>query len=221
MNRLLSLRRFYYGKKTTHAMAKDWLTTALPSADCAADTVPYLVVDLEMTGLNYRSDKVLSLGWVAIDGGMISLGSAQHLYIMRRQSVGQSAAIHQIRDVDLEQGVTESQAMEALLEATRGRVLVFHNADLDCQFINQALRRHLQIPLLNPIVDTMMLEKMAFDRANKAVTPGSLRLANCRQRYNLPNYPGHNAKVDALATAELLLAILSRKNSCTLGSLMA
>jgi DNA polymerase-3 subunit epsilon len=38
-----------------------------------------------------------------------------------------------------------------------------------------------------------------------------LRLAECRSRYNLPAYPAHNALMDALAAAELLLAQLDHK----------
>lgn len=44
------------------------------------------------------------------------------------------------------------------------------------------------------------------EQADTALVRGDLTLAGCRVRYGLPDYPAHNALVDALATAELLLA---------------
>ncbi len=57
-----------------------------------------------------------------------------------------------------------------------------------------------------PTVDTLLLEEAILRRKDAPIMPGDLRLQACRERYNLPNYPAHNALVDALATAELLQA---------------
>lgn len=217
----LGVRRYCYRRRTDSAQVQDWLRQPLPKNSISAAAAPYLAVDLEMTGLDHRSQRIVSIGWVAIDQGRITLSSAQHLYIRSEQSVGQSAAIHQIRDVDTLAGVSETEAMAVLLAASRGRVLVFHAARLDYQFLNAAWRSAFGIPLLAPIVDTLQLEKQLFDRAHRALAPGALRLAHCRRRYNLPNYPAHNALVDALASAELLLAIVANKKGVELGAVLA
>ena len=44
------------------------------------------------------------------------------------------------------------------------------------------------------------------------IKSGDLRLQACRDRYNLPPYPAHNALIDALATAELLVAHASHRS---------
>lgn len=52
----------------------------------------------------------------------------------------------------------------------------------------------------------MRIEHQQLLRKHPMIQAGSLRLAHCRQRYNLPDYEAHNALVDALSCAELFLA---------------
>ena len=66
--------------------------------------------------------------------------------------------------------------------------------------------------VLLPYIDTLQMEQRMMSRQGKVPPKNGLRLASCRTRYNLPDYPGHNALVDALATAELLLAQLTYRS---------
>jgi DNA polymerase-3 subunit epsilon len=65
--------------------------------------------------------------------------------------------------------------------------------------------------MLLPVVDTLAIEKKKILQQQTHVTPDELRLAECHSRYNLHAYPAHNALIDALASAELLLAQINRK----------
>ena len=60
------------------------------------------------------------------------------------------------------------------------------------------------------IVDTMQIEKRRQLKQNTELHQDSLTLANCRTRYQLPDYEVHNALTDALATAELLLVLINK-----------
>lgn len=171
----------------------------------------YLVFDAEMSSLDPARGELLSLGWVAIDDGRIALRSARYLLVSAQAGVGQSAAIHQLRDCDLERADSEASALEQFCRAARGRVLVFHHAPLDLAYLDRASRRRFGAPLLLPYLDTLAIERRRRDRLETVPQPGSLTLASCRRRYGLPDYPAHNALVDALATAELLLAIASHR----------
>jgi len=62
-----------------------------------------------------------------------------------------------------------------------------------------------------PCVDTLQQEQALLQRRETPIKPGDLRLQACRDRYNLPPYPAHNALIDALATAELLVAHASHR----------
>ncbi len=186
-------------------LQKTWDCEA-PGLGCDWRDVPFLVCDAEMSSLDANSGELLSLGWVFIENGAIALESARHYLVKASQSVGQSAAIHQLRDCELEEGRSAAELLELFLSAAAGRVLVFHNAVLDTAFLDRLTCREYGAPLLMPTVDTMMMEEAIFRRHEKVIQTGDLRLHACRERYNLPSYPGHNALIDALATAELLLA---------------
>ena len=96
--------------------------------------------------------------------------------------------------------------LQRFLQAAAGRVLVFHNAALDLAFIDRVSRREFNAPVLLPAVDTLLQEQALLRRRGVPIKPGDLRLQACRDRYNLPAYPAHNALLDALSTAELLVA---------------
>lgn len=167
----------------------------------------YLAVDLETSALSPSEGEILSAGWVAIEDNHILLSSAEHHLVSAENSVGQSAAIHHLRDCDLEFGKAAEHMLEELLKAAKGRILLFHNATLDMAFLNQLSQRICQSDLLLPYEDTLLNEKRRLTARDQVIAPGDLTLGQCRNRYHLPYYAGHNALNDALATAELFLAI--------------
>jgi DNA polymerase-3 subunit epsilon len=72
-------------------------------------------------------------------------------------------------------------------------------------------RAVFKAPVLLPAVDTLLQEERLLRRREQPIKPGDLRLHACRDRYQLPQFQGHNALLDALATAELLLALASHR----------
>lgn len=175
----------------------------------------FLVVDLEMSSLDVNAGEILSIGWVAIQSGRVKLETAEHHIIHSNQGVGQSATIHQLRDCEVDQGLTITDISERFLKVSTNKVLVFHHAYLDMAFLNKASKAIYGAPLLLMVADTLILEKDKLVRQKGHITPGELRLAACRERYNLPLYPAHNALMDAIATSELFIAIATYKGSET------
>jgi len=183
---------------------------------------PFLVVDLETSSLSANKGEILSIGWVPIHQGRIRLQQAKHVFIQNAQSVGDSAIIHQIRDCQLEDGASLANALDAFLLAAQGHVLVFHHKTLDLQFLNQACLKTCRAKLYLPTVDTLALEKKHLDFIGQPIQKGDLTLSQSRTRYGLPHFPAHNALTDAIATAELLLAIIAHKGDhVTLGQLLS
>jgi DNA polymerase-3 subunit epsilon len=187
---------------------RTYLDTPLPGRRDDARSAPYLALDLETTGLDAANDAIISVGWVPITGGRIRMAGARHLYLSIDGSVAQSATIHHIRDSDLSAGCTEQEAVHAVLQALRGRVLLVHHAPLDLRFLHAACRRHCTVPLHTRVVDTLALAHVRKSRGRQEAREGALRLDALRAEYNLPRYPAHDALTDALATAELFLAML-------------
>jgi len=81
-------------------------------------------------------------------------------------------------------------------------------------------RQRFGSALLVPVVDTLTLEERRQRRHHHLENNSSLRLSDLRDAYNLPRYSAHDCLVDAIATAELLLAIASRQRRVTLGDLI-
>jgi DNA polymerase-3 subunit epsilon len=207
----LHLKRLWYARRVAGTALQQSWQVPLPSTGSDWRQVSFLVVDAEMSSLDVREGELLSVGWVCVEGGSIALSSARHYLIRPEQSVGQSATIHSLRDCELEQAERREYVLLRFLEAAAGRVLVAHNAALDMAFLNRVCRRDFRAPVLMPVVDTMLLERRQLERRDQPIRQGDLRLQSCRNRYNLPPLPAHNALMDALATAELLVAMIKHR----------
>ncbi|SDZ85578.1 exonuclease domain-containing protein [Microbulbifer marinus] len=201
----LALQRWWWRDRARHPALCRALAAPLP-ANGLADT-RYVVVDLETTGLSPEQDEIASIGWVAIEHGAILLATARHYKVRLEKDVGQSAIYHQLTDSELQQGEPLATVLPRLLEAIAGSVLVFHNAQLDMGFLNRACKSLWGAPLLMPVEDTMQLESRRLLNSHQAIPTGALRLFQCRRRYGLPDVAAHDALGDAIATAELWLAI--------------
>ena len=96
--------------------------------------------------------------------------------------------------------------VDASLER-RGARRWSHDSDLHADVVLGSLAASLDCPGGGqPWLCTLRLEQQRLARREQPLQRGELTLATCRRRYQLPDYPAHNALWDALATAELLLA---------------
>ncbi len=202
----LSLKRRWHLKQCRDSQIQSALSAPWPKSRLNWRDVSWLAIDIETTGLNPRGDQIISIGWVAIENGSIPMASIQRWLVKTRDSVGSSATIHYLRDEDLKQGTALRHALTALVNAMSGRICVFHNKALDTAFLSKALQQQFGICWFWPSADTLALELKRMQRQGKTPKNNDLRLAACRSRYDLPDYPLHDASHDALACAELFIA---------------
>ena len=174
---------------------------------------PLIAVDLELTGLQKDRDHIIAVGWTQVDRGRIQMSSNRHLLISTERSVGSSAAIHELLDSEIAEGGTIDDSLEALFQAAQGRVWIFHHAGLDISFLKTACFQWAGITPRFIVLDTMRIEYRLRRRRQVPVKHGDLRLSQIRRVYGLPRYTAHNALNDAVATAELMLAIAARMES--------
>jgi DNA polymerase-3 subunit epsilon len=201
-------RQWWYHNQAPPGPMSAYLEADLPSPRADPRTTDYLAVDLETTGLHADTDAIVSIGYLPISDGRIHCQDARHDLVQVDGSVADSATIHHIRDMDLQDARPESEALACLLHALQGRVLLVHHAPMDLQFLRAACRRHYGVPLIARVVDTLALAQRERSRGHAQARDGELRLHALRSAYRLPRYPAHNALSDALATAELFLAML-------------
>ncbi len=185
---------------------KSYYQSLLSQLERPVTDISFMALDLEMTGLNPTKDQILSIGCVPIEKGFISLKDTEHQLLQIKGSVGQSATIHGILDIHLQQGKSLEEVIDWFFTKLQGKVLLAHHAPLDLAFLEIALTQlGYQKPKLIA-VDTLALEKKRLLRQNETIKEGELRLGATRVRYGLPVYAAHNALIDAIACGELLLA---------------
>lgn len=208
----LDARRRRLLRKAPAGPVRDFLDVPFASEKADFREASYLALDLETTGGNAERDEIVSLGWVGIERQRVVLASARHRVVRLAGAMSpQSAVIHRITDDEAAAGVPLAQAIEELLRALAGRILVAHYAPTELGFLSRACTRIFDAELLAPAVDTLQLAAAARERTARSPRRGELRLGNLRRAYGLPRYPAHNALSDALAAAELFLALAAER----------
>ncbi len=204
---LETLRKRALSKSPPGAL-HDYLSTPLTPKKTQCEDLVIVALDLETTGLDPKRDHILSYGLVEIQHMTIRLETSRHQLIsIDSQIPEESAVIHQITDDQAATGITLEEALPELLSRLAGKVMLVHYATIEQNFLNAACLKLYGAPFMIPTIDTLVLAQRLFARRNYTVQTGDLRLFNLRPRYNLPNYKAHNALSDALATAELFLAM--------------
>ena len=167
----------------------------------------YIALDCETSGLDPAQDKLLALAWVELRPPLMDFSTtAYHVFATADTDLKQSPVVHGLVQRDFiahSDPVTALQQLQAVLE---GAVLVCHHVQLDWQFLRRAAERYqLKLQPL-ALIDTLQLEARRLRNQQHHLPRGSLTLARCRQRYNLPDYAAHHALSDAIACGELFLA---------------
>ena len=166
----------------------------------------YLVIDLELTGLDPKQHEIVSVAWVLIDNECIKNSQSQHLVNKEVKSLEQSPVFHGISTDSVAQGQSLQSILMSLSAHFSDCILVFHNAMLDWGFLKLALKNAGIIQRPKLIIDTLQIEKKRLLQHASDIKLDDLTLNECRNRYDLPSYHCHHALTDAQATAELLLA---------------
>lgn len=202
----------------------DLLSTPWPDKASLCADVPMTALDLEATGLSPGRDHMVSVGLVELRGMSIHLDTALHRLIRTKRPMPEdSAIIHQVTDDQAATGQPLAEVMPQVLERLTGRVLVAHHAWVEQSFLSAACERLYGAPLVIPTIDTQALAQRLMRNRNQFLRSTSLRLFNLRSYYGLPRYKAHNALSDALATAELFLALaadIQPDGRCRLGQVL-
>jgi DNA polymerase-3 subunit epsilon len=120
------------------------------------EEVCFVVFDTETTGLNPRSDRLLSIGAVKVLGDKI-LTDAPFERTIRQEHLPhhrEAIGVHGILPGQSLAGQDETQALREFLSYTGNAVLVGHHLRFDVSILNEALKRCHAGKLRNPLIDT-------------------------------------------------------------------
>ena len=207
----LAVRRLQARWRSSDPVYKAFVESPLPQRSTPFEDAELVCLDIETTGLDPASADMLSVGWVLIRDGRVDLATAEAHFVKPECDVGQTASVHGLTDTIVGQGMSPTEAMHRVLEALTGKVLVVHYAGLDKSLLDRLCREQFGGKLLMPVIDTLALEHRRKSRHHHLNDTRSLRLPDLREHYNLPRYGGHDCLMDAVATAELLIAMAATR----------
>lgn len=183
-----------------------------PLPDAPFAEVEFVALDIETTSLDAAKAEMLSVGWVLIRHGRVDLSTAESHVVRPAGQVGSSASVHGLTDTTVKAGEDWGIVLDKIVEVLTGRALLVHHAGLDKGLLDRLCKTRFGIPLPVPVVDTLALEHRRQRRRYHVGDRQSLRLPEVRAAYHLPRYSAHNCLVDAVAAAELLIAMVAHNH---------
>lgn len=173
----------------------------------------FVVFDSETSGLDLKTASLLSLGAVAAHERYLDFADRLEITV-RAEAVGGAlaATVHQLRAVDLVDGLPPEEAALRFLDYAKDSVLVAHHAGFDLAMLTRTLRPLGLKRLFNPVLDTGHLSERLF---SAAMAGGQVKAKQDRsldalcERFGVDIQGRHTASGDAMATAELLLHLLA------------
>ena len=203
------LRRLRYARLApAHAAALEAYGDR-PTLDPAAPLhdLRLVVVDVETTGLRPYRDRLLAIGAVSVDHGLIRLDDTFETTIRQdAPSAPENILVHGIDGATQTSGVDAAEALIAFLGFVGKAPLVAFHADFDRVFVTRAMRAALRATPDNVWLDLAELAPAIFpEHAEKAQT-----LDDWTAIFGIENCARHEAVADAVATAQLLQVVLGR-----------
>lgn len=155
----------------------------------------FAVLDLETTGLRYRTDRIVEVGIVHLDSDLQETGRWSTLVNPQRAIT--AGEIHGIAATDVAHAPTLAEAAEDVIALLADRVLVAHNAVFDVNHLMLGLARAgVAVPTALPAVaDTMRYSDRML---------GARSLGHACDVLSIDIVDAHAALADAVAASEVL-----------------
>jgi DNA polymerase-3 subunit epsilon len=162
------------------------------------ESLTFCVIDLETTGGNPESEKIIEIGMVKIERRKIS--EERSFLINPQKDIPDFVQkLTGIRKTDVEHSPTIEEVIDEILHFIGDSILVAHNTSFDIPFLNGVLKK-LQRPVLeNKVICTNIMTKYMIPDIM------SSNLNYMSTIFNIPHSKAHRAIEDARATGMLLL----------------
>lgn len=175
--------------------------------DAPLQSLRYVVLDTELTSLEHRTNRLLSVGAIRMQGASIRLG--EQFYRMVNPEVeipAESVIIHQIRSEDVKDARNISNTFDELSQFIGGTVLVGHFAHIDLKILRKEMTRTGHT-FENPAIDTARVHHWLLRQGryseDLALQLEKLDLETVAKAYGLNPDSAHHALADAFLTAQL------------------
>ncbi len=170
------------------------------AGDRALTDARYVVFDVETTGLNGNTDKIIELGAVRMENG-VEVAEFSRLINPMRPISEKITEITGITDGMVRDCPTIAQVITEFADFIKDCVLVAHNADFDTAFLRRALE-DAGLKLAQPVLDTLAFSRAALPELK------SHKLGSVCKRFGINLKNAHRAVHDARATGLCLMEML-------------
>lgn len=167
--------------------------------------IDYCAIDLETTGLDFKSDEIISIGAAQVQSARVITEVNYYREVRPKQSPSASSIrIHGIRAIDLANASPLELVLPEFTDLLRGRVVIAHAAWVETAFLKDHLE-NLNVDFSKRLIDTASLARRCGVVEDDLDHEPSLELL--ARTLRLPVYSPHNALGDALTTAIIFLAL--------------
>jgi DNA polymerase-3 subunit epsilon len=174
-----------------------------------ADRARWVVVDCESSGLDPRSDRLLSVGAVTVEGGRVAVGAGFSV-VLRQEASSEPAniVIHGISGGEQMSGTECADALQQFARYAADAPLVAFHAPFDQALLKRAFRG-AGLKLANRWLDLAALAPALYPAEARRCKA----LDDWLTLFGIDNPIRHDALSDAYATALLFQVLLDRARS--------
>jgi len=197
-------------KPVLHELGKIFRRHHAVPSDARLDQLRYIVFDTEFTSLEQRSNRLLSIGAVAMQGASIRV--VEQFYAVTNPGVavpGKSVVVHRLRAEDIAEAESPAQVLKRFMEFAAGAVLVGHFVQYDIDILNKELEAVGHGRPAYATIDTAAVHRwLEMKRQHypaEAFDEHAIRsdLASVAAHYGVTFEEAHHALADAYVTAQV------------------
>jgi DNA polymerase-3 subunit epsilon len=186
---------------------RNWRVISPPSKVTPLEGSRFIVVDVETSGLNLASDRLIAIGAVAVVNGRLDLNDS--FEVVLHQPVASSKdniLIHGIGASAQQDGLEPAAALLAFLEYLGKDALVAFHVTFDATMLRRAMRKFLGFDFKHPWLDLAYAVPGLYPAQAKQFRA----LDDWLSFFRIQNSARHNALADAVSTAQLFMITLKQ-----------
>lgn len=182
--------------------------------DTPLRAVRYAVLDTEFTSLDLRSNRLLSVGVVTMEGASIRMGEQFYRVLNPGVAVPASTVlVHKLRPSDVDRGEPPLQVLAELRDHIAGAVIVGHFIKMDVDLLRKELHPTGH-SLDSPAVCTAQVHRWLLRKGRYSEDlfhrMENVDLASLAKFYDIEFRQAHHALDDAFVTARLWQKLIYR-----------
>lgn len=170
----------------------------------------FVVLDTETTGFDYDNDRILCIGALVLQNGIINVQESFEVYLEQDHYDKSTAQIHGILKDLLIKRPTELEALKQFLDFLGDSIIIAHHTIFDVTMINRALERNELPQLQNKTLDTAYLYKKTLIQSHLFERKDHYTLDDLADKFDISKKDRHTALGDAYITAIAFLKIVKK-----------